>query len=106
MINILKQLRLDLRIKIGYGAAFVLLLISYILTWYANKELIAQSRLVVHSNQVINHMEDLVSYMKDAETGVRGYMLVKDKKFLDPYYRSKVEIDTTFDLLKKETVDN
>jgi signal transduction histidine kinase len=107
MINsIFKQLKLDLRIKVGYGAAFILLLISYILTWYANKELITQSRLVIHSNTVINHMEDLASYMKDAETGVRGYVIVRDEHFLEPYYNSKTEIDSTFDLLKKETAEN
>jgi signal transduction histidine kinase len=106
MINVLKQLKIDFRIKIGYGAAFILLLISYILTWYANQQLLTQSRLVIHSNIVINHMEDLASYMKDAETGVRGYVIVKDKSFLEPYYKSKGAIDTTFSLLKKETIDN
>ena len=106
MISVINQLRTDFRIKMGYGAAFILLLISYILTWYANQQLIEQSRLVIHTNIVINHMDDLASYMKDAETGVRGYVMVKDKSFLEPYYNSKKAIDTTFDLLKKETMDN
>ena len=106
MITALKQLKNDFRIKMGYGAAFVLLLISYILTWYANQELVIQSRLVIHSNAVISHMEGLASYMKDAETGVRGYALVKDTSFLDPYYKSRSAIDSTFKLLKAETIDN
>jgi signal transduction histidine kinase len=106
MITALKQLKNDFRIKMGYGAAFILLLISYILTWYANQELVIQSRLVIHSNAVISHMEGLASYMKDAETGVRGYALVKDPSFLDPYYKSKSAIDSTFRLLKTETIDN
>jgi len=67
--NVLQRLQLDFRIKLGYGAAFILLLISYIVTWYANEELIMQSKLVMHSNLLINQMEDLSSYMKDAETG-------------------------------------
>jgi signal transduction histidine kinase len=104
--NVLQRLQLDFRIKLGYGAAFILLLISYIVTWYANEELIMQSKLVMHSNLLINQMEDLSSYMKDAETGLRGYVVLKDESFLEPYNKSRAAIDSTFKLLKHETADN
>ena len=52
MLSLLKPLRLDFRIKIGYGAAFILLLVSYILTFYANKNLIEQSKGIVHTNKI------------------------------------------------------
>jgi signal transduction histidine kinase len=104
--NVLQRLQLDFRIKVGYGAAFILLLVSYIVTWYANGELITQSRLVMHSDTVINQTEELSSYMKDAETGLRGYVVLKDESFLEPYNKSRNAIDSTFKLLKKETADN
>jgi signal transduction histidine kinase len=106
MINILKQLRLDYRIKVGYGAAFLLLLVSYLLTWYANQELISQSKLVTHSNTTITHMEDLASYVKDAETSVRGYIIMKDESYLVPYYESRKNVNNTFYLLEADTKDN
>ncbi|HTB51823.1 MAG TPA: CHASE3 domain-containing protein [Ferruginibacter sp.] len=106
MINILKQLRLDYRIKVGYGAAFLLLLVSYLLTWYANQELITQSKLVTHSNTTITHMEDLASYVKDAETSVRGYIIMKDENYLTPFYDSRKMVNNTFYLLENDTKDN
>jgi signal transduction histidine kinase len=106
MINILKQLRLDYRIKVGYGAAFLLLLVSYLLTWYANQELISQSKLVTHSNTTITHMEDLASYVKDAETSVRGYIIMRDESYLSPYYESRKNVNNTFYLLEADTKEN
>ncbi|HWB91385.1 MAG TPA: hypothetical protein VG605_06015, partial [Puia sp.] len=43
----------DLRIRVGYGTAFFLLLLSYILTLYANSELLKEARLVGYSNRII-----------------------------------------------------
>jgi signal transduction histidine kinase len=106
MAKMLPGIKTDFRIKMGYGAAFVLLLLSYILTWYANKELISESRWVIRSNTLINHIEGLGSYMKDAETGVRGYVITNDKAFLDPYTKSRNGVDSMFDLLKDETREN
>jgi signal transduction histidine kinase len=106
MINILKQLRLDYRLKVGYGAAFLLLLFSYMLTWYANQELISQSKLVTHSNTTITHMEALASYVKDAETSVRGYIIMKDEDFLSSFYDSRKNVNNTFYLLESDTKDN
>ncbi len=106
MASLLQQLRMDFRIKLGYGAAFLLLLISYSLTWYANQQLITQSKWVSHSNMVITHLESLISYVKDAETGVRGFLIMKDKQYLEPFEQSRPMVDSTFDLLKRETREN
>lgn len=106
MLNLLKQLRLDFRIKLGYGTAFILLLISYLLTWVANKQLIEQSKRVINNNALINHIEGLVSHIKDAETGLRGYVITKDESYLNPYNTSWRHVDSFFNLIKNETRDN
>lgn len=43
----------DFRIRVGYGTAFGLLLTSYLLTLYANSELLKEARLVQASNHRI-----------------------------------------------------
>ncbi|MES2431873.1 MAG: CHASE3 domain-containing protein [Bacteroidota bacterium] len=106
MTNLLKQLGIDFRIKIGYGTAFILLLISYSLTWVANKQLVEQSKRVINNNVLINHIEGLVSNIKDAETGLRGFMITHDEDFLHPYTTSWNRVDSFFKLIKKETQDN
>jgi len=103
MKTVIKKFAIDLGIRVGYGAAFLLLLISYLLTLYANSELLKQARLVDHSYKVITRVESLLSSIKDAENGVRGYLIMNNKLFLQPYKESKTSADSTFAVLQTET---
>ncbi|HVW59539.1 MAG TPA: ATP-binding protein [Puia sp.] len=106
MSKVIKTSAGDLHIRVGYGTAFFLLLISYLLTLYANSELLKQARLVDRSNKVIIHMEGLLSSLKDVETGARGYLLLKDTRFLEPYEKSKHITDSLFGSLQTETMND
>ena len=88
----------DYRLITGYLIAFVLLLICYLLTLYSNKQLIKQTELVTHTHKVISDVENLLSAVKDGETGLRGFLNSKDAVFLDPFYKS---VSTTDVMLKK-----
>lgn len=99
MLNVIKQLQIDKRIRAGYGAAFIVLFISYLLTLYSNKQLMDQTKALIRTNKIINNLEDLISGVKDAETGARGYILINDKKFLEPYHNSFKKVDSTFAFL-------
>jgi signal transduction histidine kinase len=103
MKTVIRKFAIDLRIRVGYGTAFFLLLLSYVLTLYANSELLKQARLVDNSNKIILQVEGLISSLKDAETGMRGYLLMKDKSFLEPYEQSKEVTDSIFRALRNET---
>jgi signal transduction histidine kinase len=103
MKTAIKKFAIDLRIRVGYGTAFFLLLSSYLLTLYANSELLKQARLVDHSNKIINGVESMLSSLKDAETGFRGYLLMNDKKFLTPYIQSRQTVDSIYNSLLQET---
>jgi signal transduction histidine kinase len=104
--NIIRRFAIDMRIRVGYGTAFFLLLISYLLTLYANSELLKQAKLVDHTNKIIIYLEAMLSSMKDAETGCRGYMITKDSSFLQPYQKSRSVVDSAFELVSLETADN
>ena len=99
----LKEKAFDLRVKAGYTTAFVLLLVSYILTLYSNTQLIKQTKWVNHTNIVMKNLEGLVSGMKDAETGVRGYINTKDTIFLIPYKNSFPVVDSFYKALENDT---
>lgn len=103
MKTVIRKFAIDLRIRVGYGTAFFLLLLSYVLTLYANSELLKQARLVDNSNKIILQVEGLISSVKDAETGMRGYLLMKDESFLQPYEQSKQTTDSIFRALQDET---
>src|ERR1700744_1345568 len=96
MKTAIKKFAIDLRIRVGYGTAFFLLLASYLLTLYANSELLKQARLVDHSHQIMLETEALFSSIKDAETGFRGYLLMGDSAFLRPYAESRHSADSIY----------
>ncbi|MEO5595145.1 MAG: CHASE3 domain-containing protein [Chitinophagaceae bacterium] len=106
MKRIIDKLKIHNRIRVGYGTAFFLLLISYVITLYSNQQLLKKAEWVDHTNNIIIHLEKIMSDIKDGETGVRGYAIMKDPRFLDSYYTSKTRVDAAYKLLKEETTDN
>lgn len=106
MIRSLKEIANDLKVKAGYTSAFIILLISYLFTLYGNSQLIKQTRWVNHTNKIINNLEILMSGMKDAETGTRGYLVTRDTAYLEPYRSSFAVVNKSFQSLKADTKDN
>jgi signal transduction histidine kinase len=94
MVNIVDKLA-D-KIRWGYLTAFILLLSSYILTFYTTQKLLNQAGSVNHTNIIINNLDILFSTIKDAESGVRGFLIMKDEKFLDVYKKSRHTIDSLY----------
>lgn len=64
------------------------------------------SKSVNHSYEVNLELERLFSYLKDSETGQRGFLITKDSTFLVPYLNSKKKIDHSFALVKNYTKNN
>lgn len=61
---------------------------------------------VIHTHDVINHSERLLSSMKDAETGQRGYLLTQEVTYLEPYYTGVSKAQRTLEILRELTKDN
>jgi CHASE3 domain sensor protein len=61
---------------------------------------------VVHTYRVINSAESLLSMMKDAETGERGYLLTGDESYLGPYNSAIAALPRGLKELKDLTSDN
>ncbi|KYG67022.1 hypothetical protein AZI86_08370 [Bdellovibrio bacteriovorus] len=59
-----------------------------------------------HSNDVLSELELILSSVKDAETGMRGYLLTGDSSYLEPYYEGTTEVWAHFRLAKQLTGDN
>ncbi len=72
-------------------ALFILVFTSGIS--YKHTIAIAEStQLLVHSYKIQIQLEQLESYVKDAETGERGYIITRDSNFLQPYNSAWEEI--------------
>jgi signal transduction histidine kinase len=78
-------LSLKIKIRWGYVVAFLMLLISYVLIFYIIRKVAKEANSVSHSYAVINMLESIKAEVTDAETGVRGYVITNDTRFLKPY---------------------
>lgn len=61
---------------------------------------------VVHTYRVINSAESLLSTMKDAETGERGFLLTGDESYLAPYNSAIAALPRDLQKLKDLTSDS
>ncbi|MEO6188441.1 MAG: response regulator [Ginsengibacter sp.] len=84
----------------GLSLSLVLLIFSSVASYISINNLITSSELVTKSNGVIRNLNTVLSILKDAETGQRGFLLTGDQAFLEPYNSSNVQ---TSDLLRAVT---
>ncbi len=92
-------------LQIGFSLSLILLLISSVASFISIRQLQHSSALVEHTKNVINASDKILSDLKDAETGQRGFLLTGKESFLEPYYAGlkslpgslKVAIDLTQD---------
>ena len=94
------------RLQIVFFISIGLLLISLIASVYSTNGLIDNSKLVNHTNEVLRQSEMIISFMKDAETGQRGYLITRDPLFLQPYNGAYEKVINTLRNVKDRTLDN
>src|SRR6478609_7461233 len=93
-------------LRIGFGLSLLLLLCSSIASYYSLTHLISSANAVDHTNQVLKHSEAVISNLKDAETGQRGFLLTEEPDFLEPYNGAFDASLKEIDEVKALTVDN
>lgn len=59
-----------------------------------------------HSHQVLEELHGMVTAMVNQETGVRGFLISGDGKFLEPYRAGKEAFRKALDQARQLTVDN
>jgi methyl-accepting chemotaxis protein len=60
----------------------------------------------IHTYEVLEQANELISGMVNQETGVRGFLVSGDEKFLEPYKGGREQFDRAFDKIKQLTSDN
>lgn len=97
----------SLRVKIAAGLATTLLvLVVGGASYYAVRRSTRAAGLVSHTDSVLIEREKLLSALKDAETGARGYVLTGRPEFLEPFNDAKPKVDESLERLRTLTADN
>ena len=90
----------------GYLGAFILLLISYIISFVSAQNLAKQSAWVAHSNEVLHTLDNILRYVTESESAARGYIITNNKAFLEKFDRSSRNADSAWNSIKLFTADN
>jgi PAS domain S-box-containing protein len=97
----------SLRAKIAAGlATAMLVLIVGGASYFAIRRSTRAASLVAHTDSVLIERDLVLSALKDAETGARGYMLTNDTLFLDPYKGASAKFTESLTQLRRLTADN
>jgi signal transduction histidine kinase/DNA-binding response OmpR family regulator/CHASE3 domain sensor protein len=94
------------QLQVVFGISIAILLISSFASYYSNKKLIEASQWVNHTNEVIKNAEGMISTVRGAEAGQRGYVITNDASFLEPYKGAHERCVEQYRSLRTLTVDN
>jgi methyl-accepting chemotaxis protein len=94
------------KIAAGFALSLVLLIAIGTVAYTNLSKLTSTSQWVTHTHEVLEHIAGVLSLLKDAETGQRGYVITGDEAFLEPYHQGAGEVLNVVKDLRKLTADN
>lgn len=100
------KLSLKNNLKLGFGLSIGVLILSSLASFISIKSLIKNTQLMTESHATISDLDNIISVLKDAETGQRGYLLTGNEVFLAPYKGSKKTVFFLYKKLVKNTKGN
>lgn len=88
-----------------FGPLAVLLIFvgSSIVSYINTRTLESTANQMAQTHEVLLALEDILSLIKDAETGQRGYVITGENRYLEPYSAAIVRLDSRLDELDQLT---
>ncbi len=94
------------KLAFGFAVSSIFLIGIGIVGYWSIYMLIAASTSVTHTHKVLEQVTSLVSQLKDAETGQRGYLLTGDPLYLEPFQSASQTTPRLINELRSLTSDN
>jgi methyl-accepting chemotaxis protein len=94
------------KIAAGFALSLVLLIAIGAVAYTSINKLMSTSKAVTHTHEVLEHIASMLSLLKDAETGQRGYLIAGEEAFLEPYRAGSSDAPVMLKELRKLTADN
>ncbi len=90
----------------AFGIVIAISIIVNVMSWSSLNYQQTSNGWTVHTYEVLDRVDAIVAAMVDRETGVRGYLLSGDEKFLEPYDAGSKNYKEAFDKAVQLTSDN
>ena len=94
------------KLALGFAIAVFTVVLIGVSGHTSTTRLIENEHWVARSHEVRIKLADLMSFVKDAETGGRGYAITGEEPFLEPYRSALPGVAKTFAELRALTADN
>jgi PAS domain S-box-containing protein len=94
------------KLATGYTVALAVLFIDLIITFWNLHSISRTWDAVALSHDVAVGLDDVLSNLRDAETGQRGYLLTGDERYLEPYTKSHAVVADAVDRLRSLVANN
>src|SRR5581483_3098759 len=90
----------------GFAAAIATVLLIAFFGYHLLDDQEESTALTTHTLQVFQRVDALLSSLKDAETGQRGYLLTNRESYLDPYNDARANIPGQLQELRRLTANS
>lgn len=105
-MNLKRAFSAEFLLKGVFGLSLLLLLAISAISYKNTLEVRDATKLLVHSYNVRNELVQLLSHLKDAETGQRGFLITRDSIYLQPKLGASDRVSRSFETLRELTAAN
>jgi len=94
------KVSLQYKVAIGYVLASVVLISVVFLEFRYIRVLERDAEALNYEHRIIDHLDHLLSLVKDLETGQRGYLITGQEEFLEPYQTARQAVPSEIEAVK------
>ncbi|HET6631688.1 MAG TPA: methyl-accepting chemotaxis protein [Rhodanobacteraceae bacterium] len=94
---------IGLKIGAGYALAIVVLVVIGIVAYQSTRGYTDATERRAHTAQVLDSLNSVLASMRDAEAGERGYLVLGDQSYLQPYHAASRAADKALESLRSLT---
>lgn len=94
------------RLAAGFGVAGLVLVIIATVSYQTMEELVENERLVAHTYEVRANMARVLAFLTDVQNGQRGYLIVGQEAYLEPYESGVRDVRETLSTVTQLVADN
>ena len=88
-----------------FTAVFATLFVAATMAYNRLSSLVESNEAINQNNDFALKLEEVISYLKDAETGTRGYLLTSDTFFLQPQRQAGEKMKRVLVMIKRDAVN-
>lgn len=94
------------KVAFGFGLASAILATIGSISYQTSAQFLQDKNLEAQSQKVITNLADILSQLKDAETGQRGFVITGKEQYLETYYIGLQAITQRMQDLRSQTAAN